>query len=352
MCLNRLVEKARSRAAKEEPLMKGADFRKVAVLGSGVIGTGWATCFALHDREVTLYDVSQERLDLSQRDIGTNLSFLNEKGLLDEDKMRRASSLVTLTLSLGKAVQGAQLIQENVSESLEIKQALLGAVEDVADPAALFASSTSGIRITEIAAKARRPQRCIGAHPYNPAHLIPLVELTKGLRTDDDAIRTAREFYVSVGKEPIVLGREAVGFVGNRLQFALYREAVDLVMKGVCTVEDVDKACVFGPGLRWGIMGPNLIFHLAGGRSGIKTVLEHIGPSFERSWKDMADWKTWPSGWPEVAQEGVEREIANRPRELGNAAAEIARFRDDVLIQLLTLHGKLPARRGEHGGGT
>jgi len=244
------------------------------------------------------------------------------------------------------------LIQENVSERLDIKQALLAAVEDEADPAALFATSTSGLRITDIAAQARHPRRCLGAHPYNPPHLMPLVELTKSVRTDNAVMETAREFYVAVGKEPIVLGHEAVGFVGNRLQFALYREAVDLVLKGVCTVEDVDKACVFGPGLRWGIVGPSLIFHLAGGRAGIQTVLAHIGPSFERAWTDMADWKTWPAGWPEVAQAGVEQEIANRPPELGTTLPEIARFRDDVLIQLLRLHRKLPAGRGDEGGGT
>jgi carnitine 3-dehydrogenase len=332
--------------------MDGADFRTVAVLGSGLIGTGWATCFALHDREVTLYDTSPDRLELAQRDIGTNLAFLHEKGLIDDGTMRRASSLIRPTLSLKTAVERAQLIQENVPENLTIKQALLGAVEEVAEPTALFASSTSGLRITDIAAQARHGGRCLGGHPYNPPHLMPLVEITKGVHTASAAIEAARAFYVAVGKQPIVLGRDAAGLVGNRLQFALYREAVDLVLNGVCTVEDVDKACVFGPGLRWGIMGPNLIFHLAGGRGGIEALLKHIGPSFERAWEDMADWKSWPAGWPAVAQAGVEREIANRPPELGTTLPEVARFRDDALIQLLRLHGKLPTQRSGEGGGT
>ena len=329
--------------------MEGAEVSKVAVLGSGVIGTGWTTCFALHDREVAIYDISQERLDLAQKDCTSNLLFLGNKGLFSEDRIRHAASLVRTTVSLERAVQGVQLVQENVTENLETKQALLTAVEEAMNPDAIFASSTSGLRISDIAAKAQHAERCIGAHPYNPPHLIPLVELTKGTRTDDDTVRIAREFYLAVGKEPIVLRKEAAGFLGNRLQFALYREVVDLVMKGVCTIEDVDKACLFGPGLRWAIMGPNLVFHLAGGRSGIKALLEHIGPSFERSWKDMADWKSWPADWPAVAQEGVEQEMANRPHEFGNTVAEVARFRDDVLIELLKLHGKLPSPHSAGG---
>jgi carnitine 3-dehydrogenase len=332
--------------------MNGAEIRRVAVLGTGLIGTGWATCFALHDREVTLYDASPERLDLSQKDLGTNLAFLHAKGLIDNDTLKQAAARVRPTGSVGEAVQDADFIQENVSERLDIKQQLLAEVEAVADPAALFASSTSGLRITDITAHARYPERCLGGHPYNPPHLMPLVELTRSARTADTAIQIAHEFYSSLGKEPIVLGQEAVGFVGNRLQFALYREAVNLVVSGVCTVEDVDKACVFGPGLRWGIMGPNLIFHLAGGRAGIRTVLHHIGPSFERTWAELATWTTWPADWPELAQAGVEQEIAHRPPEVGNTLADLAQFRDDVLIELLRRHGKLPLGRRNAGGGT
>jgi carnitine 3-dehydrogenase len=331
--------------------MNGTDIHKVAVLGSGLIGTGWATCFALHGREVTLYDAAPERLDLAQKDIGANLAFLQAHGLLDQAQVRRAAAQIRPTRSLKDAVADAQLIQENVSENLQTKQALLAVVEDLTPPVALFASSTSGLRITDIATHARHPGRCLGAHPYNPPHLMPLVELTKSERTEAATIQTARDFYGSVGKEPIVLNRDAVGFVGNRLQFALYREAVDLVVNGVCSVEDVDKACVYGPGLRWAIVGPNLIFHLAGGRGGIQAVLEHIGPSFERCWEDLADWTTWPSGWPDRAQAGVESEIANRPPEVGRTLPEIARFRDDVLIQLLRCHRKLPVAQVNEGGG-
>jgi carnitine 3-dehydrogenase len=332
--------------------MNGADIRRVAVLGTGTIGTGWATCFALHGREVTLFDVSPDRLALAEKDLDANLTFLRTKDLIDDDTVRRAAARVRPTGSVKAAVQEAQFIQENVSERLDVKQQLLAEVEAVADPAALFASSTSGLRITDIAAHAQHPERCLGGHPYNPPHLMPLVELTKCDRTDPAAIQAACEFYRAVGKEPIVLGKDAIGFVGNRLQFALYREAVDLVVQGVCSVEDVDKACVFGPGLRWGIVGPNLIFHLAGGHAGIQAVLRHIGPSFERTWQDLATWTTWPTGWPEVAQTGVEQEIAHRPPAVGNTLADLVRFRDDVLIELLRRHGKLPVPQPTEGGRT
>jgi 3-hydroxyacyl-CoA dehydrogenase len=147
--------------------------------------------------------------------------------------------------------------------------------------------------------------------------------------------------YQQIGKEPIILQKEAPGFIANRLQVALYREAVDLVVRGVCTLEDVDKAALFGPGLRFGILGPNLIFQLGGGIHGIKGILSHIGPSVEMWWADMADWKKFPEGWGEIAQAGVHKEMANRDKQIGNTNEEVSRYRDGMLVELLKLHKKL-----------
>lgn len=178
---------------------------------------------------------------------------------------------------------------------------------------------------------------------------------------DDEALRSARkrirasmEYLVGKGilsadRMNVALGlatytsdiAEALGFIANRLQIALYREAVDIVMRGICSVEDVDKALCFGPGLRWALMGPNLIFHLSGGEHGIKGLLHHIGPSAELWWADMADWKKWPEGWADLAQEGVVREMAGRPAEGGRTVEDISRWRDDGLIEILKLHNKL-----------
>ena len=218
---------------------------------------------------------------------------------------------------------------------------MLAEIEKYTLPDTIIASSTSGLLITEIAKFAKYPGRCIGGHPYNPPHLIPLVEITKGEKSSPEAVKCAFDFYALLGKEPVILHKETLGFIANRLQMALYREAIDLVVRGVCSVEDIDKAVLFGPGLRFGIMGPNLIFHLGGGAQGIKGLLTHLHDSGELWLKDMARWTTEPEGWPDMAQEGVLCEIENRPAEFGKTTEEIIEFRDNMLTELLKLHKKL-----------
>ena len=144
-----------------------------------------------------------------------------------------------------------------------------------------------------------------------------------------------------IGKEPVVLQKEALGFICNRLQMALYREVCSLVMNGVCTVEDADKAVTFGPGLRWGIMGPSLVFQLGGGKVGIDGLLKHLGPSINLWLNNMADFKAMPEEFGKIAREGVEEEMKNRPKEIGNDDASLAEYRDKMLIELLKLHKKL-----------
>ena len=179
-----------------------------------------------------------------------------------------------------------------------------------------------------------------GCSSLQPSHLIPLVEISKGEKTSQEALKLAYDFYRLLGKEPIILQKEALGFIANRLSVALYREAIDLVLKGVCSVEDIDKAVSFGPGLSYPLMGPNLIYHLGGGPFGIKGIMHHIGPSVELWWADMADWKKVPPSWPDMAQEGVLKEMASRPEEQGRTSEEIARWRDDGLLALLKFLNK------------
>ncbi|WP_418759048.1 3-hydroxyacyl-CoA dehydrogenase family protein, partial [Gemmiger formicilis] len=148
----------------------------------------------------------------------------------------------------------------------------------------------------------------------------------------------AKAFYTSVGNEPVVLQKEALGFICNRLQMALYREVCNLVMSGVCTVEDADKAVTFGPGIRWGIMGPSLVFELGGGAGGVSGLMNHLNDSISLWLGDMADWKEFPQDWAKVAQEGVNAELANRSPETGNTHQSLEEYRDAMLIQLLKLH--------------
>lgn len=321
--------------------MNVKEIKRIACVGSGVIGVSWATNFVVKGYPVNLYDISQQQLELGKVTIDKNLRFLMEKGILTKEAVEEAKDLVQYTTRIEDAVKDVQFIQESGPEKYEIKQAILAEIDKYANPETIFASSTSGLLITEIAKLSKYPERCIGAHPYNPPHLIPLVEITKGDKTSDEVVKTAYDFYRLLGKEPVILSKEALGFIANRLQIALYREAVELVVRGICSVEDVDKAVTFGPGLRWAIIGPNLIFQLGGGSQGIKGLLEHIGPSSELWLEDMADWKKFPEGWADMAQDGVNKEMANLSDEIGNTNEKIIKYRDNMLVELLKLHKKL-----------
>ncbi|HOO40040.1 MAG TPA: 3-hydroxyacyl-CoA dehydrogenase family protein [Syntrophales bacterium] len=322
--------------------MKVSEIKRIGVLGGGgIIGSSWSTYFLWKGFPVSVYDVDERALALSRERITRNLSYLSEKKVLTKEAAKEALGRALFTRDIKEAAYDVQFFQESVPENYAIKQSLLAALDQYGLPEALFASSTSGLLITEIAKFSKYPERCIGAHPYNPPHLIPLVEINKGERTSEETIQTAYDFYKKAGKEPIILKKEALGFISNRLQLSLYREAIDLVMRGVCSVEDIDKAVCFGPGLRFALMGPNLIFQLGGGQGGLKGLLEHVGPSIEMWWADMADWKTWPEGSREKLQEGVMQEMVNRRPEEGRTTEEITHWRDDMLLKLLKLLNRI-----------
>lgn len=322
--------------------MNPSEIRNIAVLGGGgVIGSGWSTYFLWKQFPVVIYDINDQALTLSRDRITANIFYLVEKEMLTQRAATEALRRGVFTTNLQEAVRDAQLIQEAAPENYAAKQPLVAALDQYGSPDAIFASSTSGLLITEIAKFSRHPERCIGAHPYNPPHLIPLVEITKGDNTSDAIVQRAYDFYKRIGKEPIILKKEALGFISNRLQLALYREAIDLVLKGVCSVEDIDKAVCFGPGLRYALMGPNLIFQLGGGKVGIKGLLQHVGSSVEMWWADMADWKKWPAGSMDLLQEGVNQEMANRQPAEGRTTEEITLWRDDKLLKLLKLLNKI-----------
>lgn len=321
--------------------MEANQIKIVACLGAGVIGSSWATNFAMKGYSVCVCDINSDQLITAKKKIASNLEFLVTKGVLKNKDIARIEELVTYSTSVEKAVHDAQFVQESGPEKYEIKQQMLAEIEKHTSPDTIIASSTSGLLITEIAKYAKKPDRCIGGHPYNPPHLIPLVEITKGEKSSAEAVICANDFYSLIGKEPVILRKETLGFIANRLQMALSREMIDLIMRGVCTVEDADKAMLFGPGLRFAIMGPTLTYHLGGGEQGAKGLFTHLHDSATLWLQDMAKWTIIPEGWPDIAQEGVLREIENRPAELGKTTGDIARFRDNMLIELLRLHKKL-----------
>ncbi len=215
--------------------MKVTDIRRVACVGGGVIGSSWAIQFAMRGLDVTLYDINDEQLKKSEGQMHKSLDALENFNAITPERRAEIVARIRLTTSMEEAVKDAQFIQESGPERLEIKQSILAQAEQSASPEAVYASSTSGLLISDIAAKAAHPERCVGAHPYNPPHLIPLVELTSGDKTDPELLQLAYDFYQSIGKEAVLLRRECPGFIANRLQLALYREVQDLVMRGVCS---------------------------------------------------------------------------------------------------------------------
>ena len=321
--------------------MKAKDIKNVSCVGAGVIGYSWALYFSFKNLNVTDYDISEESLNLAKKRVHESLKSLIINEVVTKEESEKIENNIIYTTSMQEAVQNVEFIVESGPENYDIKREMVKEMERFTSNNTIIVSSTSGLLITEIAKNAEHPERFIGAHPYNPPHLIPLVEITKGEKTSEEVVNTAKEFYMSIGKEPVVLQKEALGFICNRLQMALYREVCDLVSRGVCTIEDADKAVTFGPGIRWGIMGPSLVFELGGGEHGISGLLHHLNPSINMWLNDMADFKQFPSEFGAIAQKGVNEEISKRPKEIGNDNKSLEEYRDKMLIELLKLHHKL-----------
>ena len=313
--------------------------KTITVIGSGVIGASWATNFAFRECEVRLYDTAEDALANGKNAVLRNLNNFVHYGVIRQDDVAPIAARITYTTDIAQALEGAYLVQEAGPDQYPIKQAILAQVDEYA-PDALFLSSTSGLSITEIAKHSAHPDRCMGGHPFNPPHLIPLVEISKGEKTSQEAVDKAVAFFESINKVPVVCKKEKLGFIANRIQWALYREAIDLVITGTCTIEDVDKAVTYGPGLRWAILGPNMIYELGGGKDGIRGMNKLSGTT-AKGYADLCTWGAKPDDWFDNAQAGVDKEKAKLPDFIGHTNEEIAKFRDSMLIELLRLHHKL-----------
>lgn len=321
--------------------MKANDIKVAASICAGVIGYSYALKFAMAGLEVWAQNRTPESSKLAQQRVHESLNSLVTNNVYTEEQAQEIASRIHYTNSVAEAVKNAQFIQESSAEHYEVKWEIVEQIEAAAAPDAIIASSTSGLLVTEIAKNAKHPERFCGGHPYNPPHLIPLVEITRGEKTAEETVTCAKDFYLCIGMEPVVLQKEALGFICNRLQMALYREVADLVMNGVCSVEDADKAVTFGPGIRWGIMGPSLVFELGGGKGGVSGLMNHLHDSTTLWLQDMADWKEFPAEWSDIAQRGVDEELSHRTPETGNTPETLAAYRDRMLIEELKLHGKL-----------
>lgn len=305
--------------------MSAGAVQRVAVVGTGVIGASWAAHFLAHGLDVTATDPGPGAEERLRADVAAHWPVLDRLGLTEGASPDR----LTFTADAAAAVADADFVQENGPEREDVKHALFAVLDAAARPGVVLASSSSGLLPSVIARGCRQhPERVVIGHPFNPPHLIPLVEVVPGERTSAEAVEAAMAFYSAVGKRPIRLRQELPGHVANRLQAALWQEAYSLVERGVATVSDIDTAISQGPGLRWAVLGPFLNQHLSGGPGGIAHVLEHLGPPTERWWRDLGR----VTLTPELVQQlvtGVDEELA------GTDEADLVARRDAVLDALL-----------------
>jgi carnitine 3-dehydrogenase len=297
--------------------------RRVAVLGAGTIGASWTALFLAGGLEVSVYDPAPDTEARVRGFLERAWPTLERLGLLRV----AARAAPSFHPDPATAVEGAGWVQENGPENLEAKRALYAAMEPGLGADAVVASSTSGIMPSDLQAGRKGEGRYIVAHPFNPPHLIPLVELVGGRATEPAAIERAEAFYQGLGKVTIRVRREVPGHVVNRMQAALYREAINLVLAGVADLQDVDRGIAYGPGLRWAIMGPHATHHLAGGTGGLRHLLEHIGPGLQRWMDDLQGLRITP----EVIERVVAAYDASHPPSIKRLEAE----RDALLLALL-----------------
>ena len=305
------------------------EVRSVGVIGAGVIGSSWAAFYATKGFKVKMYDVDPSLCQKGLRRATDYVEFLQTQDSISENAANQAISDITMVNNLDEAIKDIQLVQESALETYEVKHQLFKAMDAGTPPDVILASSSSGLLMTEIQKVTQHPERCLIAHPFNPPHLIPLVELVPGERTGNHTISKMKTFFEGLGKIPVVLKKEAPGHIANRLAAAMWREATDIVLKGIASVEDVDKALFAGPGLRYALMGQHLIYHLGGGEGGMEHFVDHLGPAFEQWWKTMATWTSLPPEAKDVLVNGIKDEMR------GKSLAEMAQWRDEKLIKLL-----------------
>lgn len=296
--------------------------QRVAVLGTGTIGASWAAYFLSRGLDVAASDPAPAAEAFLRAYIDNAWPTLERLGLApDADPTR-----LTFTPDPAAAAEGAHWVQENGPEREDLKVELLARVGAALPADSIIASSSSTLLVTRMQARCPHPERVVLGHPFNPPHLIPLVEVVGGERTAPEAVDRAMRFYAAIGKHPIRLHREMPGHVSNRLQAAVWREAAYLVEQGVVDVADVDAAIAHGPGLRWAIMGPILTYHLAGGAGGLRYLMDHIGVA-----------GLWPSlGTPDMTPEFEQRLIDGVLAEAGGRGIpELARDRDAKLAAIL-----------------
>ena len=301
---------------------------RFGLLGGGLIGMSWASLMLAHGAEVVVVDPRAEAGDELAAFVAAAWPHLRALGLAKAEVPGRAE----VSSDIG-AFDGVDYVQENAPDRISVKQALLRELEAVIGADVIIASSTSSLMASDIQEGAAHPERILVAHPMNPPHMVPMVELVAGKATAPETMARAEAVYRALNRQPIRVKREVPGHLANRLTAALYREAVHLVAEGIADVSDIDRAIAYGPGMRWALMGPHLTYHLGGGVGGYRQYLDHLGPTQEARWRNL--------GQPVMSEElkdrlvaGVETELASQDR-----ATLVAR-RDAALVELAAIKRK------------
>src|SRR6202142_1747951 len=311
-------------------MAKNKQIQNIAIVGTGVIGASWAALYLARGFNVTATDPAPNAEANLRKYVDAAWKDLTVIGLSPNASRDR----LKFTTDMKAALADADLVQENGPERKDFKIKLFADMDAATRPDAIIASSSSGLTMSTMQSACKYPERCVIGHPFNPPHVVPLVEVVAGEKTSPEPVQRAIAFYESIGKKPIHVRKEVVGHVANRLQAAIYREVVNLIEQGVLDVADSDVAVCWGPGLRWGLMGPNLLFHLAGGPGGIHHFMEHLSGPVATWWKDLGTITEFSPQVKQTIVDGVLKE-AN-----GRSITELERERDSMLLELLTTRSK------------
>ena len=303
--------------------------RRIAVVGTGVIGASWAAYFLSRGFDVVATNPAASAEASLREYVDNAWPVLARTGLPAGASRER----LTFTTSMCRALAEADLVQENAPERPDFKIKLFAEMDQAAPPDAILASSSSGITMDVMQSACKHPERCVVGHPFNPPHIVPLVEVVGGEKTSEAVIERAMSFYASIGKKPIRLHKAIPGHAANRLQAALYKEILSLIQQGVLDVADADIAVSYGPGLRWGVMGQSLQWHLGGGAGGIHHFMEHLMGPLQGMMQDLK----MPDITPALKQtviDGVLKEAR------GQSVEQLANAENDVMLGALALRAK------------
>lgn len=319
--------------------MNVSDIKKIAMYGAGTIGGGFAAYFALKGLDVNVYVRSEESKARALPKIQEPIDSYIKYGIVDDGG--KIWDKIHITTDPAEAFTGIYFVQENGAENMDQKHEMIAVMEQYLPEDAIIASSSSGMSVTKIAEGAKHPERIIVGHPFNPAYLLPLIEICGGEKTSPEVIEQAREFYKMYDKAPCVLNKEKKGFIANRLMHALWREEIALVTEGVCSMADADDAWTFGPGLRLAAFGPALNYELGGGELGLRGCAIKFGAMTNGVFADISDMKEVPESWADMSGDQIVPLMEALPEVIGNTKPEIASFRDNTIIELLKMHHRL-----------